>query len=325
MRKLPLFFILSIGLIMQSCIGEDIIEDAVPEEIRFLNPVESIEASEAYQLNTRFFNNVGEEQTVEIDWSSEDPSIATVDSNGLVNGVSEGTTNIVAKAVVDNKNVENTISITITEDTSLPPVVVEPEVGEITITNPIVSINVSETYVFNAIYSNDSGEEENIEFTWSSDTPEVATVSDNGLVTGVSDGSVVITVSGVVNGEIIEEITTINVIEEVQILNEKSGVIITTSSYALQGDFTLSEIENSTDLELSIESNYVATTSLPGLYVYLTNNPNSIAGAIEIGAVTTFSGAHSYTIQGAGINDYSHVLYWCKPFGVKVGEGEINN
>ena len=68
---------------------------------------------------------------------------------------------------------------------------------------------------------------------------------------------------------------------------------------------------------------YQASTSLPGLYVYLTNNPATANNAFEIGRVEIFNGAHSYRISGVGLNEYDYLLYWCKPFSVKVGDGEI--
>jgi len=74
---------------------------------------------------------------------------------------------------------------------------------------------------------------------------------------------------------------------------------------------------------LNIADNYKTTSALPGFYVYLTNNPNSINDAVEIGEVTIFEGAHSYEILGVGLTDYDYVLYFCKPFRVKVGDGKI--
>ena len=85
----------------------------------------------------------------------------------------------------------------------------------------------------------------------------------------------------------------------------------------------LSEIPGTNNLELKIENNYKASTSLPGLYLYLTNNPNTIANAKKIQKVAVFNGAHSYIIENTSINEFSHLLYWCKPFSVKVGDGEI--
>ena len=58
-------------------------------------------------------------------------------------------------------------------------------------------------------------------------------------------------------------------------------------------------------------------------YIYLGNNPKSIADAHEIGPVTVFQGAHFYDLPTIDLYDYNYILYWCKPFGVKVGEGQI--
>ena len=58
------------------------------------------------------------------------------------------------------------------------------------------------------------------------------------------------------------------------------------------------------DLELQFASNYTASSALPGLFIYLSNNANTNGDALEIGPVTDFSGAHSYTIPNTGILDY---------------------
>ena len=84
----------------------------------------------------------------------------------------------------------------------------------------------------------------------------------------------------------------------------------------------LKEIPNTNDLELIISENYKASERLPGLYLYFTNNINTVANAKEIQKVTVFKGTHTYIIKNTGINDFTHLLYWCKPFGVDVGNGE---
>ena len=106
-------------------------------------------------------------------------------------------------------------------------------------------------------------------------------------------------------------------------VTSKEGTFVTTSSYRLEGSFTLSA--NGEDVILEVGDDSVASTSLPDLYVYLTNNPNSVNGALEVGPVEIFEGEHSYTISDVGLNDFSHLLYWCKPFTIKVGEGEIKD
>jgi len=107
-----------------------------------------------------------------------------------------------------------------------------------------------------------------------------------------------------------------------EIINaNRIGTIRTTSSYKLEGDFTLKEEDGK--LIIDIADNYEASDALPGLYIYLTNNPNTNTGAVEIGAVDIFKGAHTYEVTGVNINDFDYLLYFCKPFGVKVGDGEI--
>ncbi|MFC4722954.1 Ig-like domain-containing protein [Geojedonia litorea] len=230
MKQLSIFLPLFVFIAVQSCIGKDFIDDEVSPEVRILNPVDQIAVSETYQFNATYFNRVGQAEITNISWSSSVESVATIDANGLLTGISEGQT--IIKAIVllnNNSSVEAETTVTI------------------------------------------------------------------------------------VMGDVQQNTTT------------KSGSIATTSSYELTGDFTLQTIENTTNLRLSLANNYKASTSLPGLYVYLTNNPNSIASARSLGAVSVFEGAHSYTIENVGINDFSYLLYWCEPFGVKVGGGNIND
>ena len=110
---------------------------------------------------------------------------------------------------------------------------------------------------------------------------------------------------------------------EIEVSTVRSGVIQTTTFYDLEGDFELIQNDDGT-LTLDIADNYRASSGLPGLYVYLTNNPRSISGAFEIGEVNVFSGAHSFEIDGVELNQFNYLLYFCKPFNVKVGDGEIN-
>lgn len=192
----------------------------------------------------------------------------------------------------------------------------------------IQELQVDETYQLEAQFFNNVGEATNSQLTWSSSNDNIATVNQNGLLTAVSEGTVTITVetnapdAGLLKAridiEIIAGTTNNNPIS-------KSGTITTTSSYTLEGNFTISEIANSTNLKIEVADNYKASSSLPGLYLYLSNNPNSIGSAIEIGAVQVFNGAHEYTINNTSINDYKYLVYWCKPFSVKVGHGEIED
>jgi uncharacterized protein YjdB len=227
--KQVFYFLSFISFLMTGCIGDDIISDQVPEEVRIINPIDSLKIGDSYPFEASFFNNIGEEENRFILWSSSDTSILMVDQDGVAIGLALGEATLTATVDLEGSNsVSDQIPIIVNEDST------------------IVSIT------------------------------------------------------------------------------ERTGMLQTTSSYTLQGSFVLKK--EGDDLVLYLSDNYAASSSLPGLYLYLTNNANSVNGALEIGAVSVFNGAHSYEMPaGTELNDYNYLLYYCKPFSVKVGHGEFEN
>lgn len=195
---------------------------------------------------------------------------------------------------------------------------------KIEITNPIMSLKIGDSYALMHRYLNNVGMEEAAEVTWVSSNEAALSVDGNGSVTalqaGVSEISVVLTK----NNQIMDKISVEASSETVVLASgAKSGVIATTSSYPLSGDFVITNVDGG--VKIDVADNYTADTGLPGLYVYLSNNPSTTSGALEIGAVTVFSGAHSYDVSAEEltVDTYAYLLYFCKPFNVKVGHGEI--
>ncbi len=193
------------------------------------------------------------------------------------------------------------------------------------ITSQASSIAAGETFQFEARFTNNIGVTEEGRVAWQSSNEDVLTINQNGLATAIAGGSTTITAEAtledgsVLTQEMQVEVSMVTV--EVEAPASRSGVIRTTTFYDLEGDFTITEDDNT--LTIEIAENYLASSGLPGLYIYLTNNPNSISDALEIGEVTTFSGAHTYEVENVGLMDYDFILYFCKPFRVKVGDGEI--
>jgi len=193
------------------------------------------------------------------------------------------------------------------------------------ITSNLENLALGSSFQIEAKYLNNVGIEQVLPKNWTSSAPDIISVDQTGLITALTAGQATITAELVLEDAIFEDQITITVAEETsESSSARTGVIETTSSYRLQGNFSLERIGD--DLVLSIDETYETTSALPGLYIYLTNNRNSTSGAHEIGEVTVFSGAHSYVLaDDVGINDYQYVLYFCKPFSVKVGDGEFDN
>ncbi len=196
------------------------------------------------------------------------------------------------------------------------------------IDNPLVSLAVGEEYQFEATYLNNIGQEEEVTLQWESSDPTTISIdASTGLATGVKNGTATISVSLADGGETLVTNSPVAIAEETVLDNpSRAGTIMTTSSYALSGDFVMESVLDQNIIRISVANNYTASSALPGLYLYLTNNPNSINDAYEVGAVTVFNGTHTYEISDTevALNQYQYLLYWCKPFSVKVGEGRIN-
>ena len=192
------------------------------------------------------------------------------------------------------------------------------------ITTVVDTIQKGEQFQFTAMYLNNVGQEETVAKTWESNNTSVITIDNNGLATAIEEGDATITVSFNDGPTTITDEINVSVGDQTVVQPaSRTGSIRVTSNYILEGNFELSE--DNGELTLKIDDTYRASAGLPGLYIYLTNNPNTTSGAYEIGKVDVFSGAHQYVINdGVGLNDYSHILYFCKPFNIKVGDGAFD-
>lgn len=278
------------------------------------NVIEELIITGTHQYQTTYTNELGNvDNTVSITWASSNNNIISVDQNGLITASASGEATITVMVTLDNQDV---ISF---EDTVTVVAIAE----RLSINNPTETLDINNTYQYTTTYTNNAGEtDNNTAVNWTSSNPSVLTVNSNGLATAISGGNAVITatVTSTTGTQITDtDAVTVNAAA----LQTRSGQLQTTTFYVLQGGFTITEIPNTNDLELKIDNTYETSDRLPGLYLYLTNNINSIANAKEIQAVTVFKSAHSYILKDTGINDFTHLLYWCKPFGVVVGNGEI--
>ena len=115
-----------------------------------------------------------------VTWTSSDDTVATVDKNGVVTAVSAGT----AVITVTTEDGSLTASCTVT--------VTVPVTG-VSLDKDEMSLTVGETGTLTATVAPEDASNSNI--TWTSDNADVATVDENGVVSAVSAGTAVITVT----------------------------------------------------------------------------------------------------------------------------------
>ncbi|MFT0899641.1 Ig-like domain-containing protein [Candidatus Methanoprimaticola sp. MG2] len=118
----------------------------------------------------------------DVSWSSGNTAVATVDANGKVTALSEGYAVITATAK-DGSGMTGTVVIQ----------VVSIKVTDIELEDYSLSLKVGEAYALKATVSPDNAADKTL--LWTSSNPAVASVSSSGVVTGISAGTAVITVS----------------------------------------------------------------------------------------------------------------------------------
>lgn len=119
-------------------------------------------------------------------WSSSAPSIASVDKNGVVKALKEGTTIISAKSK-DGKSIDS-IVINVSNSGKA----ASSNKGDVTTKgiNLLLTLKAKSSISFSAL--NSKGVNKTV--TWSSSVPSVATVDKNGVVKALKAGTTVITV-----------------------------------------------------------------------------------------------------------------------------------
>lgn len=144
-----------------------------------------------------------------VTWTSDNTAVATVSGNGLVTGVAPGVANITATTV--NGGFTATCVVTV-QPAAVGVTGVNIRKGKYTVT-------AGSGYLLTATITPETATNQSV--TWSSDNTAVATISDSGLLTGVSEGSAYITATTVDGGFTATCVVTVN---PVMVDNSGAGV-----------------------------------------------------------------------------------------------------
>lgn len=303
---------------LSSCVGTDIVEDRLSAmTLSAAGEEEAISGSlarlvgQSITLEAWGMSDLGGSfQVVDVIWSSSAPAVASVDDQGLVTALSAGTAMITATA----QGVESDpVTISVASDLTTVALV------QIVSANDASVINPGETLQLSGATLNAAGDViEGNTISWSSSNEDVATVDEDGLVTGITDGSVRISASAAgVTGFVdlfIGDASSLS----------RTGMFEGLNGYRASGEVTLM-VNDDGNLTMVLADNFSAQDG-PGLYFYLSNSRNNVSGGIEIGAVRSVTGGDTYDVpEGVGLNNFNHVVLYCKPFGVGFGTAQLDN
>ena len=122
-----------------------------------------------------------------VTWTSNNTNVATVDSNGLVSGITTGSATVTV-TTVDGGLTKN-CSVTVNEGQ---------HATGVTLSDAAITVNKDETYALTATVMPNDAIDKSV--TWTTSDATIATVDSNGVVSGVASGSATITVTTVDGG-----------------------------------------------------------------------------------------------------------------------------
>ncbi len=298
------YSLLLLVLLLHSCVGTDLVDFPIGEDQSALSFQEDeliLEVGETSQTSVNYTLADGTVGTNELVYSSDDTNVAEVSSSGLVTAVGSGQT--VVRVVAQDINMEAELFVSVAEGN-----------------NPVT---LSLTASSNVVQIGETLQLEVTAMTLSGNTvPPTGTVnytsSDESIITVNADGLITAVAPGKANVRASDDLLTSAPFEITVSAGSRTAQFVGVNGYSVSGGAEL------TDTELSFLDDFV-TQSGPGLYVYLSNSPNSVGGGVELGAVMSNSGAQSYTIpDGVLSSEFEYVIIYCKPFGIAFGRGEFN-
>ena len=110
-------------LMFFSCSGIDLIEDYVPPTLRITTVIEKALIGASFELNASYFNNIGDRiEEASIQWTSSNPEIISIATNGCATTQMGGTAQLVAQTISEEGTIiEAKISVSVISNVILDP------------------------------------------------------------------------------------------------------------------------------------------------------------------------------------------------------------
>ena len=175
-----------------------------------------------------------------VNWTSSNTAVATVSNDGKVTGIKKGTTTVIATTQDGGKTATCTVMVEAVENPDDKPEIVS--VTGITLDKTTLTLTEVETATLVATVTPDNATNKVVN--WSSSSADVATVDNNGKVTGIKAGSATVTAITVDGGK--TATCTITV---------KSNTVAVTGVTLDQTSLTLSEGQTATLIATVTPSN----------------------------------------------------------------------
>jgi len=188
------------------------------------------------------------------------------------------------------------------------------------ITSQVVSIQQGSQFKFEYIYFNQYSEKEPAPVQWHSSNINILEIDSAGLASAISQGSASIITTYNNLSDTVDVVVTMEAIKDTT--SSRTGSFTGLNNYAVSGGVSM-EYDASNNLVVVFGSDFNSDSG-PGLYVYLSNSNNSVAGGHSLGPLKSNTGVQTYPVSGSvSLNTYNYVLIHCQPFNVPFGWAEL--
>ena len=294
-----IFIGLAINMILASCSKKT--EDVAPvlgkARLEISPSASSTLIEGMLKFEVKMYDEKNQEASIsDVEWLSSDPTIASINQEGIATGISIGQVEIIAKV----NNLEAMALLTVVENSD--------NIATVTLTPAIQEMELHDHKTLLAEARNIEGEViPNAVFTWQSDDNSIAEINPKtGEIHAKSFGTTWVSATS----EGIQSAAA-----EIQVIRKGS---FTGRSF---GTVKL-KIENG-QLKVQTESDF-GGNSAPDLRIYLSNSPSNVSNSIEIATLSQRTGAQSWNIlAGTQITTYRYVLVWCKQFSQNYGTADL--
>lgn len=294
-----------------SCIGIDFQQDPTVEPLIQLEAEQmGLFLGDQVQLTPKYYDEFGLERSVSLTYSSSNPDLVSVNSAGLVTGKSVGSAIIV---VSFGEKAMNSLQVNVVSDPE--------EVAVVKISTARSTLFPGQKTQMEISIQNIAGQElQGKAVQWFSENEVIASVDQNGLVTGVKFGKTDIhaKVAGVKSNPITVSVA----------VQQVSGTFVPAGGYRAKGMAFINDENGKLILRLSED---FETSFALGTFIYLSNSTNGQevrASGLEVAEIRT-NGRHTFDLSAKfpdlKITDYTHVIIFCKPAAVTFGFAEMKN
>ncbi|WP_395007487.1 Ig-like domain-containing protein [Undibacterium sp.] len=278
-------------------------------------PTSSILAnnSQAYTATASYSNGSQVDVTNLVSWTSSNTAVATIMQTGIATGLTSGSSTINASYQTKASNAQ----LTVTTPPTLTSVTVTPA------SNTVV-VGSTKNFTATALYSDNTTVNVSNLATWSSNQGLIATVNQNGLATGVSEG--LATINANFNGR--TGTAQLTVTPALAIVSIAVSPLNPSATVGATQQFTATATYN--DLSTANVSNTVVWSSANPLVATVSNSaPKGLASALSTGVTAIsatqglISGSTNFNVTAAlvtGIN-----LGAADTFAVLAGNSITNN